>query len=262
MLWGWQIQYYLSVVLACVALLAIVQYGAGLTPRVADFIVGVCAILLTLCGANGLGMVPVLALWPLALALLPSWSATETAPGARPALTLVSCTALVLSGLYFVGWEPVPGTTPTTLRVFASGISALLFLTSGLSPAMQKLWPLSGIAVILLSGFTMLRLTQVWVTCPEERARAAGFLLFLGSMASLALGLGVGRFSLEARYVVLAVPAWCCVYFVCELYGGEKLGKRVPALLAVAAIAGPLAECPVGYSLCALAPYRAGQLRA
>ena len=27
------------------------------------------------------------------------------------------------------------------------------------------------------------------------------------------------------------------MYFVCELYGGEKLGKRVPALLAVAAIA-------------------------
>ena len=98
LLWGWQIEYYLSVVLACVALLAIVQYGAGLTPRVAGIIVGVCAILLTLCGANGLGMVPVLALWPLALALLPSWSATETAPGARLALTLVSCTALVLSG--------------------------------------------------------------------------------------------------------------------------------------------------------------------
>ena len=124
-----------------------------------------------------------------------------------------------------------------TPRVFASGVSALAFLTSGLSPAMQKLWPLSGIAVILLSGFTMLRLTQVWVSSPEERARAAGLLLFLGSMASLALGLGLSRLGFEIRYVILAVPAWCCVYFVCELYGGGKLGKRVPALLAVAAVA-------------------------
>ena len=58
---------------------------------------------------------------------------------------------------------------------------------------MQKLWPLSGIAVILLSGFTMLRLRRSGSLAPEERARAAGFLLFLGSMASLALGLGVGQ---------------------------------------------------------------------
>ena len=52
LLWGWQIQYYLSVVLACVALLSIVQCGAGFTPRVAGITVGFCAILMTLCGAQ------------------------------------------------------------------------------------------------------------------------------------------------------------------------------------------------------------------
>ena len=51
---------------------------------------GVCALLLPLCGANGLGMVPALAAWPLALALLPErWTGTgehpaaPAAPGAR-----------------------------------------------------------------------------------------------------------------------------------------------------------------------------------
>ena len=111
LLWGWQLQFFASALLAGIALLAIVRAGNTLSIPSAGITVGLCALLLPLCGANGLGMVPALAAWPLALALLPErWTHAGVADR-RGMLLLLGGGALALTAAYFIGWERVP-TTP------------------------------------------------------------------------------------------------------------------------------------------------------
>ncbi len=235
LLWGWQLQFFASVALACVALIAVVRAGVTIPIVRAAAIVGGCALLLTLCGANGLGMVPALAAWPLALATLPErWSG---ASGTRGSLLLlgVSAAAAALTVVYFVGWEPVPY-HPKSQGVVQTLKTAVQFATIGMGPAARGLWPLTGLATLAAFGVSTLLLVRAWRARPMERARAGGLLLVLAGMASLALGLGLGRNGFETRYVTLALPAWCTIYFVWQLYGKDS-GTRMRAGLAVASLA-------------------------
>jgi hypothetical protein len=235
MLWGWQLQFFASVALGCVALLAIVRAGAEVPPRRAAAIVGLCALLLPLCGANGLGMVPALAAWPLAIALLPaSWTGTPRSRGDKLLLALGGC-ALVLTAVYFVGWQPVPY-HPKSRSLHQTLETALQFLTIGLGPATRGSWPVSGLVTLAVFAATTTLTIRVWRDQPGERARAAGLLCFLAALASLALGLGLGRDGFETRYVTLALPAWCAVYFAWSLYGG-RISTPARATLALAALA-------------------------
>ncbi|HET9727046.1 MAG TPA: hypothetical protein VFP28_09045, partial [Gemmatimonadales bacterium] len=152
LLWGWQLQFYASAVLAGVALLAIVQAGATVSVRGAGMTVGLCALLLPLCGANGLGMVPALAVWPLALALLPErWTGAGEARRDRT-LMLLGAGALALTALYFIGWQRVPY-HPKSAGPVQTLLTAAKFLTIGLGPAIRSVWPLSGAMALLVLGF-------------------------------------------------------------------------------------------------------------
>jgi hypothetical protein len=236
LLWGWQIEFFVSVVLACAALLAIVQAGATLEIRRAGAIVGACTVLLPLCGANGLGMAPALALWPLALALLPTrWTGVASTRGSRLLIGL-GVGAFALTLLYFVRWEPVPH-HPKSRGLLQTLETSAQFITIGLGPATRGSWPLSGIGVIILFGLTGLLLLKVWRERPAERGRAGGLALFVGALTSLALGLGLGRNGFETRYVTLAIPAWCWAYLVWDLYGSPARARNARGLLALAALA-------------------------
>ncbi len=235
LLWGWQLQFFASVALACVALLSIVRAGATVPLRRASITVGICALLLPLCGANGLGMVPALAAWPLALALAPErWTGGGETRGSR-VLVALGGGALTLTAIYFVGWQPVPY-HPKSQSVYHSLKTALQFVTIGLGPAIRGPWPLSGLATIAAFGVSAFVLIRVWRDRPAERARAAGLLCFVAALASLALGLGLGRNGFETRYVTLALPAWCALYFTWTLYG-DRAGGRMQAALALASVA-------------------------
>jgi hypothetical protein len=235
LLWGWQLEFFASVALACVALLSIVRAGATVPVRRAAITVGICALLLPLCGANGLGMVPALAAWPLALALMPeAWTGGSQTRGSR-LLVAFGGGALVLTLLYFIGWQPVPY-HPKSQSVYHSLKTALQFVTIGLGPAIRDPWPLSGLATIAAVGVSALVLIRVWRVQPAERARAAGLLCFVAALASLALGLGLGRNGFETRYVTLALPIWCALYFAWTLYGARAAG-RMQAALALASLA-------------------------
>src|SRR5206468_2774874 len=125
------------------------------------------AILLVGCGAHGVGLVPALAIWPLALALLkPSEGGVRSRASARW-LIAVSIAALLACGLYFVGWEPVPfhpksGSIRQTIK------TAVQFLTIGLGPAVRSSYPWSAILTMLLLGATVLRLGWVALRQPPE----------------------------------------------------------------------------------------------
>jgi hypothetical protein len=235
LLWGWQLQFFASVALACVALLSIVRAGTTVPVRRAAVTVGVCALLLPLCGANGLGMVPALAAWPLALALLPEdWSGGTNTRDSR-VIAALGVGALALTALYFIGWERVPY-HPKSQSVYQSLKTSVQFATIGLGPATRNAWPLSGLATLAALGVTTLLLIRVWRDRPAERARVAGLLCFLAALGSLALGLGLGRNGFETRYVTLALPAWCALYFAWVLYG-DRARRWAPAALTLASLA-------------------------
>jgi hypothetical protein len=231
LLWAWQLQFFASAMLALGALLAISRAGTGMDARRAGIIAGSCALLLTLCGANGLGMVPALALWPLALALLPpEWTGAPGAKGSR-LLVALAVGALVLTVLYFVGWQRVPW-HPRSGGPLKTLTTSVQFLTVGLGPVAQKAWPWLGLGVVMFVVASALRLFQVYRSNPLERARAGGLLLFLGAIASLALGLGLGRNGFETRYVTLALPAWCWGYLVWCAYPSTSVGSRACGIAA------------------------------
>jgi hypothetical protein len=244
-LWGWQLQFFASVAIACVALLAIVRVGAGMSPTRAGLVVGLCALLLPLCGANGLAMVPALAAWPLALAILPeSWTGAKVARGNRVMLLAVGLLALALTAIYFVGWHRVPyhPKSPSVLQTLRTALKAL---TIGLGPATRDIWPLSGLLALGAMGASVLLLVRVGRERAAERPRAVGLLLFLLALSSLGLALGMGRDGFEQRYVTLTLPAWCGVAFVWLLYG-KSAGVGVPAALAGAALVAMAGNTSLG----------------
>jgi hypothetical protein len=235
MLWGWQLEFFVSAVLGGLAVLAVALAGTALSVRRAAIVVGACALLLPLTGANGLGMAPALALWPLGLALLPGrWTGVGERRGDGLLLAL-GLGALALTAFYFVGWQRVPY-HPRGAGMYSTIKTAGQFVTIGLGPAMRSLWPLTGLAVVACLGATAVILLRAWRDRPAERARAGGLLLCLGAMACLALGLGMGRNGFEVRYVTLAVPVWCATWLAWAIYGPARSGARMPAALATAAL--------------------------
>ncbi|MEP6687278.1 MAG: hypothetical protein ABJC36_02955 [Gemmatimonadales bacterium] len=235
LLWGWQLEFFASAGLAGIALMAIAGSGTTLTLRRAAIVTGGCALALPLTGANGLGMVPALALWPLALVLLPArWTGAPALRGDRVLLGL-GAGALLLTAIYFIGWERVPY-HPRSAGIYQTLKTSAQFVTIGLGPATRVAWPLPGITVLAFFAATLATLARAWRDRPGERARAGGLILFLGAMASLALGLGMGRNGFEVRYVTLAVPAWCAGYLAWALYGGPDTRRWVPRGLAAVAL--------------------------
>lgn len=213
LLWGWQLQFVSSTVLAGVLLLIIVRSGSPfrLGPAV---VAGSCILFLPLCGANGLVLVPALAMWMVRWAVL-RWRSPERHARRDGILMLaLAFFALLLMGFYFVGYEKVPN-YPTYSNRRAVAKTAVEFLAAGFGPA-ASLFPrfssVGGVCLLLLSAAA---LAVVWIKRPEESPRALGLLSFLGALASLGLSLGLGvRYGFEMRYVMLAAPVWCCAYFV------------------------------------------------
>ena len=239
-LWCWQVQFYASMALSC-TLVILIARSAGPPKGITALATGMCVMLLPVCGANGLGLVPALAVWLGYVGVL-HWRSAE--PGAkREAMILVGAAivALLLVGLYFVGYDSVPYHPSTHgRRVIAS--TALRFLTMGFGPGIVGLsfeehpvpmafWKLACVAVAALFASTGLMLITVWWKQAAERARASGLFLFLTAMSSLALGLGMGRNGFEIRYVTLSVPALCGIYFAWSLYGPARIRPAVRTLL-------------------------------
>jgi hypothetical protein len=237
LIWGWQVQFYASMALSVVALLLIVQSRPRQRLRNA-ILLGVCLVLLPLCGANGLVLAPPMALWLGYSAVLP-WRAGERNHRRESLLVLgLALTALLLSALYLVGWERVPyfgfgfglWSISTAAKVAAMSFGpGVVGLDVRLHP--MALWqiPILAVLCLLLCGVAVLLMAAR--SRPQERLRALGLFSFLAALGCLGLALGSGRNAFETRYVTLMLPTWLCVYFIWSIYARPKWNARGRAIL-------------------------------
>jgi hypothetical protein len=216
-------QFTCSTGLAGTLLIIIVWRGNQLRLGAA-VVAGLCLVLLPLCGANGVALVPALALW-LGYWGVRHWRSPEP-HGRRDGLVTggLALAALLLVPLYFRGLRSIPGGPhPGPWPTFRTGVE---FLTGGFGgEAAQPCWPLSGLGVFTLMLASAAVLAVAWYRRPRERGRALGLLSFLAAMGCLALGLGWGRAApdpgsgFESRYVTAAAPALCCAYLIWGMHG-------------------------------------------
>jgi hypothetical protein len=231
LLWHFQVQFLLSTLLAGLILAVLVQVQ-GLPTRGQGLAVGVALCTLPFTGANGLALVPALALW-LLLVGLAHGRAGGRQVGAL--LILLAGAALVMIPISFLNYEAAH--TPPVRSLVRALQTAAQFWGMAAGPLGERGWPLVSLALVALALGAVAVAVRAARSRPEERFRALGLVLYLGAFASLALGIGWGRSHLSAagfanRYSTLAAPALCAVYFTWRLYGDRRL-SAVLALLVV-----------------------------
>ena len=240
---GWQVQMVSSTLLAGVLLCIIAGRGILLTPGW-TVVAGTCLVLLPLCGANGVALVPALAIW-LGYSGIHVWRTPSPKRKGRALLMLAfAIAALLLAGFYFVDYYS-PSYHPPSAGLWPSLQAALEFFSGGVgeTPAVAW-WPYLGLGLLAGAAGGLLILVLVWWGHPPERLRVVGLCLFTGAMCSLALGMGWGRSGfgpgagIASRYVTLAAPALCALYFVWGLHPRPegRLAQQLLALLLVVCI--------------------------
>lgn len=238
LVWAWQIQFVLPTVLACALLLVIVA-RPSVPSRPAATAAALALVGLPLSGANGLVFTPTLAAW-LACA---AWARRRDAATDRRAGDWLPAGAAGLAALlcavYFIGYQASPWNQPSP------GLGATLattgkFLALSLGPAAAKRWLLCGSVAVPLFLVSLGLLLAAYRKDRDERLRILGLLAFFLAAAVLALAVGWGRAGRAAatgrmptRYVLLAAPGLCAVYFTALLYGRPWMRRALPAALAV-----------------------------
>lgn len=237
LVWGWQIQFVLPTVLACVLLLVIVARPGP--PAGWGAAAGAVALIgLPLSGANGLLFAPPLAAW-MAYAVWTRRRDPTAGLGTGDWLPAVAaCLALLLCAVYFVGYEaspwnqasPGPGATLATTGKF---------LALSLGPVAAKGWLVCGAAAVAVYLIALGLLAVAYRRDRDERLRILGLLAFFAAAIVLALAVGWGRAGraaatgrMPSRYVLLAAPGLCAAYFTALLFGRGWLGRAFPVVLA------------------------------
>jgi hypothetical protein len=226
-LMAFQTAFVFPVLLAGVVLAVIASSGPrGMTSAVG---VGLCLLLLPLCGAVGLSLLPALALWAV-VAAVGRWgrAAVRERVGLGMLLVLAG-SALLLGGLYLVGHRRPEGLGPPRDLSAVVGTS-LQCLAMGLGPGAIPCWPAAALTMLGLLSVGGVLLLRAWFQ-QRDRLRVLGLLSFLTAGVTLVLGIGWGRASLgpriglAPRYALLVTPLLCAVFFACQLYAG-RLGRR------------------------------------
>jgi hypothetical protein len=223
LLWSWQVQLVLSSVLAGALILLIVVRDAWPGPLRA-MAAGACLVSLTMCGANGVALVPALDCWLLAA----SWAHwTSAGPRAwRAAIVPLASAipAIALTVLYFSGYHG-SSQHPTSLSLESALRTSLQFVSLMFGTEARAFWPMAGLAALTLVASSILIVAHVVVrNTAGGRARAFGLLCAFGAFTSLALGIGWGRAGsgeqsgLESRYVTLIAPMWLAVIFTWDRF--------------------------------------------
>ncbi len=236
LIWAWQIQFVLPTVLACVLLLVMVASRDAPSPAAAA-IAAAALVGLPLSGANGLLFSPTLGLW-LAYAV---WHRPGDGPPRGGASLPVAAAglALLLCGLYFVGYESSPWNVASP-GWWATLATTGKFVALGLGPVAAKRWLFFGLVAVAVLLIALGQLIIAFRDAgPVERRRILGLAAFFAAVVLMAVAVGWGRAGraaetgrMPSRYVLLAAPGLCAVYFTALLYGRGLLRRAFPVALA------------------------------
>jgi hypothetical protein len=245
LVWAWQIQFVLPTVLVCAVLLAILARPSSPPSGALAAGAALAVASLPLAGANGLVLAPPLAAW-----LVYAWWAGRRTGQATPPGSVAAAggvAALVLCGVYFIGYQSSPWNGPSP------GLAATLattgkFIVYGLGPVTAKAWGVFGAVCAAALVGSLAALVRALRNEEEDRIRIVGLLAFFAACGLLAAALGWGRAGrvaelgrMSPRYALLAAPLLCAAYFSLLLYGSARLRRWGPAALAVlAALLFPL----------------------
>jgi hypothetical protein len=238
LVWGWQIQFVLPTVLACILLLIIIA-PATVRSRGVSVAGALALICLPLSGANGLVLTPALAAWFAYTA----WTRRREAPSDRWAGSWLPGGAALIAALlcvvYFVGYQSSPWNEPSP-GLLASLQTSGKFLALSVGPAAASSWLIFGVLVSLIMMICLVTLGAARRHWNDEQLRILGLLAFFASVAVLALAVGWGRAGraaatgrMPSRYVLLAAPGLCAAYFTLLLFGNQWLRRAGPAALAI-----------------------------
>jgi hypothetical protein len=238
LVWGWQIQFVLPTVLACILLLIIIA-PATVRSRGVSIAGALALICLPLSGANGLVLTPALAAWFAYTA----WTRRREAPSDRWVGSWLpggaALIAVLLCVVYFVGYQSSPWNEPSP-GLLASLQTSGKFLALSVGPAAASSWLIFGVLVSLIMMICLVTLGAARRHWNDEQLRILGLLAFFASVAVLALAVGWGRAGraaatgrMPSRYVLLAAPGLCAAYFTLLLFGNQWLRRAGPAALAI-----------------------------
>ncbi len=224
--WGWLFTFVLPTALVFTLLFVFVIQPTLTTP-IAAAIAGVSLISLPLCGAIGLLFVPFTASWFIYRGLVNWYASSAIENRRRMSIPIGSAIiTLCLTGIYFIGYQR-PAWVPPNPGVMATLQTAGKFLAYSFGAVAANSWNLF---VLIAFGVLVPTLgTLILATIrlhSFEKQRALAILLFCGSLLMFALAIGYGRAGspegFPIRYVILATPVLCTVFFVWELYGSKK----------------------------------------
>ena len=247
LIWGWQIQFVWSTVLAGLVLVLVAR------PEPLDLRSGLAAslllALLPLSGANGIVVAAAMAPWlathaavrlgcdrigPLRLA----------APGVRAdrrtgwVLLAGALLPYLLIAIYFIGYERPDWTPPLAApREFLA--AAKVYFAYALGPGTRGLALLP--AALAVTGFIalggLLALRAAFGGPPEERLRAGGLFLFIGVGVALGIAVALARGGygqrMQDRYALFAALPLLGAAFACEIYAPRRLGAAAVTALAI-----------------------------
>ncbi|MEW4567586.1 hypothetical protein AB1L88_06925 [Tautonia sp. JC769] len=227
LLWSWQIAFGLSTLLA-VGAGALFAGRSGSVGSGTVIGLGAILVLLPLCAASGLVMVPPLVVWLIGLGVARlrsgragGWTAIAAAvPG------------LVVTVGYFIGYERPPqiDRSPGIGAVVRTGLQ---FLAIGFGPIAGDAWRVGGMVALGLAVASAGLLGLTAWRRPDERARALGMLAVLAGFGMLAASLAWGRSGtndrggLEPRYVTLAAQIPCLAGLAWARFGPRVSGRLV-----------------------------------
>lgn len=223
---AWQTQFFLSTSLAAVILSLLSWRREPPNPTIA-VLLSACLLLLPLCGANGLVLVPPVALWMLYSARViwrsasrgRNWHAVVMVVSVLAALGFITIYVLGLGkphDIAFKGSAPIPD--PKMTDYVRTGLE---FLSSALGePVSVKFGVYGGIAVLAVVMLSVVGMVCIGVSRKPERYRAAGLGMFMLAFAGLTAAITYGRAGLGEgaggadRYYTLMMPVWYCVYLI------------------------------------------------
>jgi hypothetical protein len=215
LIWSFQVQFVCATGLFLVAV-ALMATAEPRSLRWRGVVVGVCALVLPFCGANGAVLAPALVLWL-------GWVALRYARWLTP-LALLGAAAVAVSLLDYS-----PATLhPPAPAMAVSVLSSLLVLLMAVGPAGAVTGgALVGLFVLLLALVSAALLTRATAAGRVDRLRGLGVVAALGAVIALGAAVGWGRAGLHAdnpgsitgvtRYITLMAPLPCCAALACLL---------------------------------------------